>query len=724
MKHAEILIKQLPMAYAYHKLIFDDNHVAVDYVFLDANLAFEKMTGLPVDSIIGKKITQVLPDIRGGAFDWIACYAEVVSSGTTKEFSQFDDNLQKWYKVTAFSPEKDYFVTVFQDISKEVENIKQLEKQKEDIGELCRRFQSMFRDHSAIMCIIDSDTKQILEVNPAAADFFGFSIEETQSMWVYDVCLLPAEKLEMNHQMILNRQIKSFMAAYRKKNGDVHLMEVLSSPIHYNERTCLYSILFDVTDRENFREELQRERDLLSITLSSIGEGVITTDRNGIVTSVNKSAQKITGWQEQDTVGGLFTDFFRLQREDTGEAMEAPITQLLNGGERSFLSNETVMISKQGVGIPIANSVSPIIDKYGNIFGMVMVFRDVSKEKEHENQVLYLSYHDALTGLYNRRFVEEEIARLDTKRQLPLSVIIGDVNGLKITNDIFGHDAGDKLLRKISETIRECCRKEDIIARWGGDEILILLPGTPLEYTRLLENRIQESLAKKSEGLLHLSISLGYAVKQKETDDIHQILRLAEERMYRQKLSDGKEYRETIIDIMLSLLYQRNSDMKERGERVKAHCMRMGKLLGLSEKALHELSSFAELQDIGQIGIREELLKKPVLTMEEREELKQLPLIGYRIALNTPKFVPIAEYILSRYEHWDGSGYPRGAKGKDIPLPVRILAVADAYDTMTSRFACGKSIEEAFARLREDAGLKFDPDIVELFIKTISAMDN
>ena len=112
------------------------------------------------------------------------------------------------------------------------------------------------------------------------------------------------------------------------------------------------------------------------------------------------------------------------------------------------------------------------------MFGVVMVFRDVSIEKEHNDRILYLSYHDEMTGLYNRRYAEEAIHRLNNADQLPLAVIMGDLNGLKITNDIFGHMVGDKLIKKVADILLANSRENDIVARWGGDEFVVLLPKT------------------------------------------------------------------------------------------------------------------------------------------------------------------------------------------------------------------------------------------------------
>ena len=394
----------------------------------------------------------------------------------------------------------------------------------------------------------------------------------------------------------------------------------------------------------------------------------------------------------------------------------------MHTGKVIGLANHTVLINKHGEEIPIADSAAPIRGEDGHTHGVVMVFRDIRIEKEQQEKILFLSYHDSLTGLYNRRFIESEIMRLEAANQLAVSVIMGDVNGLKIANDVFGHRMGDKLLQRVSEALNENCGRDDIIARWGGDEFLILRPFSTQEESEQLIHRLKKSFAEKSEGTIQLSVSLGCSVKTAAEQQLLHVIQQAEEWMYHQKLLEGKSYRNTIVNTLLATLYEKSMETEEHAQRLIDYCQAIGKELKFSDEAMNELSLLAVLHDIGKVGIHENVLKKPgALTPEEWKEMKRHPEIGYRIAQNTPELSIVSEYILSHHERWDGKGYPTGLAGEEIPLNCRILAVADAFDAMTNDRVYRKalSLEKAVEELIRNSGTQFDPNIVGAFVRIL-----
>jgi diguanylate cyclase (GGDEF)-like protein len=300
---------------------------------------------------------------------------------------------------------------------------------------------------------------------------------------------------------------------------------------------------------------------------------------------------------------------------------------------------------------------------------------------------------------------------------------MGDVNGLKIANDVFSHVMGDRLLQKVAETLKENCSGKDIVARWGGDEFLVLRPLSTLENSEHLVQRLKESFAEKSEGTLQLSVSLGCAAKTSAKEPLPHVIQQAEEWMYHQKLLEGKSYRNTIINTLLATLYEKSMETEEHAQRLIEHCQVIGKELKFSDKAMNELSLLAVLHDIGKVGVLQSVLQKPgALTPQEWKEMKRHPEIGYRIAQNTPELLIVSEYILSHHERWDGKGYPSGLKGEDIPLNCRILAVADAFDAMTNDRVYRKALSrsKAIEELVSNSGTQFDPSIVDVFVRILS----
>lgn len=584
--------------------------------------------------------------------------------------------------------------------------------------------QAMFDQHSAIQLIFNPFSGNVIDANPAACRFCGYSREELLSMRIQDLNMLPADRLQAKLQSELNGTNYFPAVPYRLKSGETRLLDVYSCPVINEESTLLYTIIFDVTDREAYREELFMEKELLRTTLESIGDAVVTTDAAGIITGLNTAAQELTGWNNEEAKGRPFDEVILLRNEKTGERADNPIRKVLDTGRIMGLANHTELLSRQGTYIPISDSAAPIKGEDGQIFGVVMVFRDVGGEKEHNKQIEFLSYHDSLTGLYNRNYMEEALTFMNTRENLPISVIMGDVNGLKLVNDVFGHKAGNALLENVAELFRKNCRADALIARWGSDEFVALMPRTSLKTAEKYIQSMRASSVGVNGSGLRLNLSLGCAGKTEAAGDIRAALQEAEESMCHQKLLDGKSYRNAIINTLLVTLYENSNETEEHSKRLEAYCHFIGRKLQLSSKEMDDLSLLALLHDIGKVGIDPHILKKPgPLTPPEWDEMKRHSEVGFRIVQATPELAVVADLILSHHERWDGKGYPRGLKGAEIPLPCRILAVADAYDAMTSDrvYRSAMSGESAIRELEKNAGTQFESGIVSLFMESLGS---
>lgn len=709
--------------------IFNKTHDAIliveysggEFRFFMNNESHQRLTGF--SDIKNTKPVEMLGEEIGGKL--LRYYEQCISTGRPVSYEQnydFSPGKRIWH--TKITPvlgldDKSYLICSSEDIT-------ELKAAQSENELLVKRLKSMFYNHSAIMLVIELVSGRIVDANPAACRFYGYSKEEIQKLHITDINILPQEEVEKKRMEAHEGKQRYFVFPHRLKNGSIRMVDVYSCSISEGENKLLYSIIFDVTDRENYKDELYREKEMLKTTLQSIGDGVVTTDGRGVITSLNAVAQELTGWSDNEARDRRFSDIFVLQNEDTGYTVENPIQKVLDTGRIMGLANHTIMVNRQHRSIPIADSAAPIKSEDGRTLGVVMVFRDVSNEKEHNKQISYLSYHDSLTGLYNRSYIEEKMESLDIEENLPIAVIMGDVNGLKITNDVFGHETGDQLLKHMAESLKRNCRENDVIARWGGDEVVIFMPRTSLSTAEEIIHKFKNSYIDVEKSGLHMSISFGCAVKKRAQESIHVVMRKAEEYMYHQKLLDGKSYRNAIINTLLATLYEKSNETEEHSKRIEKYCHSIGRKLKLSSKEMNELSLLAILHDIGKVSINTNILKKPVsLTSSEWREMRHHPEIGYRIAHATPELAIVADFILSHHERWDGSGYPRGLKGKDIPLVCRILAVTDAFDAMTNDRIYRKAMsrEEAITELKRNSGVQFDPEITDLFIEILMLED-
>ncbi|MFC2144723.1 HD domain-containing phosphohydrolase [Actinomycetota bacterium] len=378
---------------------------------------------------------------------------------------------------------------------------------------------------------------------------------------------------------------------------------------------------------------------------------------------------------------------------------------------------ETSLKRKDGTRIFVEISSRVICDSEGNSFYQGIV-RDITLRRNAEERIRLLSFHDELTGLYNRAYFEEELIRLNTKRQLPLSIIMGDVNGLKLVNDAFGHKHGDELLIKCARIFEECSRKDDIVARWGGDEFIILLPKTPIENALKIIERVNERCKISKLNGIPISISLGAAAKISDLQEIEKVIKEAEDMMYKNKLIERKTITNMIVASLEKTLWEKSGETSEHAARVREISRRLGKEAGLDKSDLADLELLAVIHDVGKIAVPDEILSKSgELTQKEWEVIKRHPEVGFSIAQSTTQLAPIAEAILSHHERWDGKGYPQGLAGKEIPLISRIVAVVDAFDVMTNGTPYREPLdrEDAFKRIEAGAGTLYDPELVKKF---------
>ncbi|MEI7883831.1 MAG: HD domain-containing phosphohydrolase [Clostridia bacterium] len=454
--------------------------------------------------------------------------------------------------------------------------------------------------------------------------------------------------------------------------------------------------------------------------IANISDVISIVNFSGMITYTSPNIKKLFGWSPHELKGKHAWE--KIHPAELAEFKKEFYTVLQKNALVS--TAEYKLENKDGSYSYIQLTATNLLHNT-HIKGILLNYHDISKLKNREHEILHISYHDFLTGLYNRLFFEEEIKRLDTARQLPISIIMGDINGLKLINDAFGHTKGDEVLIEIANILRKCCREEDIIARIGGDEFGIVMPQTNPETAELVCNRIYNTCKKYCLDKSNIcpSISLGHATKSAEEESIDLVFRNAEEFMTKHKLLESKSTHSSIIASIKTTMFEKSQETEEHAERLVLMSKRLGETMSLTEDQLSDLELLSTLHDIGKMSIDRNILDKAgKLTEEEWIEMKKHPEVGYRIAQATSELIPIAKYILCHHERWDGTGYPQGLRGEEIPLLSRILTVVDSYDAMTSRrtYRTAFSKEEAIAEIIGNLGTQFDPKIGKIFTEIIA----
>lgn len=593
------LFEELPIGYAFLKIIYDKDLNPCDYVFKEVNSVFEKRTGLKREDIIGSRFFKSFCYVDENEFERLNYYAKKAVTEGKQEFELYYRVVNKWYRINLYSPRNDYIMMYFIGITNEKNQMIEIENSR-------KRMENIIEGTNVGTWELNLETGEYV-YNERWAEMLGYTLEElspiSNKTWRN---LVHPDDLKNQLAMVerfFNKEIEFYDDEYRMMHKD--------------------------------------------------GSVVWVQDRGKIISFTKEGKPHI--------VCGTHTD----------------------------------------------------ITKRKNL--------EIEKKKKQE-EILYLSYFDQLTGLYNRRYFENKLKEIDSVDNLPITLIMADVNGLKLVNDSFGHILGDELLKKAAEVLKNGCRNSDIVARLGGDEFIAILTKTNEIQAEQIIKRINSVASNEKVGAIDISISFGYETKTEMKENIQDILKNAEDYMYRHKLYESSSIRNKTIDLIMNTLYEKSNREMLHSKRVSEICESLAIRMKFDKHKVNQIKIAGLMHDIGKIGIDENILNKAEkLSDDEKKEIKRHPEIGYRILSSSNGFSEIAEYVLKHHERWDGTGYPGGFKGEEISIQSRIITIADAFDAMTSDrpYRKGMRLKDALAELKKYSGAQFDPYITEIFINMV-----
>jgi diguanylate cyclase (GGDEF)-like protein/PAS domain S-box-containing protein len=710
------LFEKSPLGIAYHKLVYDDNGIPVDSLFLEGNECFGKFIGR---NPAGLRMADMCGERRNEFFQWIRQKNDQTFAGDDFGFRSLMNRDDRWYDCLAFFLRPGMFITMMIEVTEQ----KQTEHMLTHSRELMKYI--IEHDHSAI-AVYDRDMNYIY----VSQSFLRENRTEDENIIGknhYEVFSdIPQHWKDIHQKCIAGAVFSADEDMFLRTDGSAEYVRWECRPWYEADGIIGGIVLYTkiVTDQVKARQVLRESEEKYRLIAENASDviWVLNLDIRKF-TYMSPSILNLRGYTPEEVMNAPIEESFTIASMETAvKAIEKGVAEYRkNPTKEVVIREEFQQPCKDGSVIWVESSGKFRRNNKGEI-ELVGVTFNIDARKKAEEKILYLSYHDSLTGLYNRRYYEAELRRLDTKRNLPITLVMIDANGLKLVNDAFGHQTGDKLLQRIAIILKKQCRSDEIVARIGGDEFILLLPGTEKAGGQRVVDRINKAVESKTNKREMLSISIGIATKDDVAKDMREIFKEAEDDMYRHKLSDSASMRSKTINLILESLYEKNNREMHHSKRVSELCGMIASALLLNNDSINLIKIAGLMHDIGKIGIPDSILNKNgSLNAEEWDEVKRHSEVGYRILSSVTEFSEISEYVLSHHERWDGTGYPQGLKGEEIPFMSRIIALADAYDAMTSdrSYRKGLSEQEATTEIMNYSGKQFDPKIAMAFIEQL-----
>lgn len=592
------------------------------------------------------------------------------------------------------------------------------EKQKE-ISKDKNRYKLIF-DNAAEAFFVIQDNKFTI-YNEKLIKLSGYTKQELDEMNPFETMIYPDDKTRMLKEHIGKENGETYENTFRITKKDGSTIWVKANVVYFvlDDKPALMSSIVDITNKKHEADMVKiNERNYAAI-LSQMQSGFLhcqlIKDEHGVVNDcimkkTNKSFREIMELEDDvDVEGQFFREVFP-ELKDLFDKLKG-----ITNGEPKIQSEYYL------------KSLHKYIEYYAfplNKNEFVVFVNNITKEKKMEKKFQYLDTHDALTGVYNERYLNSILPSYNNIQNGTTSIIVAQLNGIKLANNAFKNLSWEEFVLNFSKILKEECREVDIITRDGRDKFVIILPLADRETAEKIVKNIRIRINNEAKKYEIFSAAIGFETKEDIADDILDIYEQAESNMYKDKLLMKNSVRDRNVQAIVNALYKISDIEQEHANNVSLISEKIALAMGVPRYEVEQIKTAALLHDVGNISIDPAILtKEGKYTEEEWEILRRHPEAGYRILSTSGVYKHIAKYVLEHHERWDGTGYPKGLKEEEILLPARIIAVADSFDAMTTEKPYKKAytFDEAIAELKKNAGKLFDPEVVKIFVNEVAS---
>ena len=568
---------------------------------------------------------------------------------------------------------------------------------EEDLSASEERFRITFQGHDAIMLLIDQETGTIQDANRAAVRFYGYSKELLCQMTIQEINTLSAEEVAHQRTLAIEKRRNYFIFPHRLADGEVKTVEVHSSPIAIRGKTLLFSIIHDISDRIQSEKALEDSEKKYRMIVETAKEGVWSMDGEYRTTFVNKSMADMLGYEPDEMLGRRVDSF--MVPEDLGDhskKMEARTHGQDSVYERQFLR-------KNGEALWTIVSACPLQDEQGNFAGSFAMFTNITDRKRADSALIASEskyrniFENAMEGIYQAtpegRFITANAAMAR----------------------MAGYDSPEELIDRI----------EDI-----GTQLYV----HPEDRKRFLEiiktkgmvNYFEVEFYKKN-GSTFLVVINARAVKDEQEKTLYYegivediTLRKQAEQKLLHSLDNLRKSFSTTIQVLVSAVETRDPYTSGHQIRSADLARAIATEMGLPMERIDGIRMAGSIHEIGKMSVPAEILVKPIKLSEiEYSLIKEHAKKGFEMLKDVESHWPLAEIVYQHHERMDGSGYPRGLKGEEILMEVRILAVADVVEAMASHrpYRPAIGLDAALAEIENNRGMLYDADAVEACLR-------